>query len=46
MRFINDDVKLKVGGRTAAPISETELEEMMQKLSWLPIRKSWLTLKS
>lgn len=31
MRFINDDVKLKVGGRSAAPISEAELEEMMLK---------------
>lgn len=31
MRFINDDVKLKVGGRSAAPISKAELEEMMLK---------------
>ncbi|MBQ8806023.1 MAG: hypothetical protein IJZ68_06020 [Bacteroidaceae bacterium] len=31
MRFINDDVKLKVGGRTAAPITDAALEELMLK---------------
>jgi hypothetical protein len=33
MRFINDDVKLKVGGRTAVSISKEELEEMMLKVA-------------